>query len=124
MCKCEKTVRIGSYDNTVRLEHDTLGKAIFVDRCIADEIKHLLDMGIVTLASCCGHNRTIPVIMVAPQYIGQMKQLGYKPQRNNFLIGTECEGVCFYPKTVSCSVWIKLKTTMSMYYKMLLEWIR
>lgn len=81
-------------------------------------------MGIVTLASCCGHNRAIPFIMVAPKYIEQMKQLGYKSQRNRFLIGTEYECTCFYPKTVFCSVWLKIKTNMLMYYQMLLEWIR
>lgn len=37
---------------------------ISVDACIAPVIKHLWEKEIMTLGSCCGHNKTLPSIVV------------------------------------------------------------
>jgi hypothetical protein len=55
---------------------------IFVDACIADEIKNLWVRGIRTTGCCCGHNRKFPYIGVVPEDIEKMRAMGYKPQFN------------------------------------------
>lgn len=88
-CLCVD-VKVGSYDNqvtvrvadTVDLRYNAPGRelreTVGLDVCIADEIADLWARGIVTTGCCCGHNRTIGYIDVAPEYIPQMKKMGYK----------------------------------------------
>ena len=88
-CNCVD-VQIGSYDNqvTVRIPDNIdipynsperpLRETVCLDVCIAGEIKSLWARGIVTTGCCCGHNRTIGYVGVAPEHIPQMKALGYR----------------------------------------------
>lgn len=32
-------------------------KDVYVDKCLLDEIKSLIDFGVVTLGCCCGHGK-------------------------------------------------------------------
>lgn len=57
MCRC-KNIEMGSFDNQIRLITPE-GKNVGIDRCIAEEIKELWKSGIRTIASCCGHNKSI-----------------------------------------------------------------
>jgi hypothetical protein len=45
-----------------------IGKDISIDNCISDVIKKLWDNNVYTLASCCGHNRTNPNIVINDCY--------------------------------------------------------
>jgi len=38
--------------------------SVMVDACIAHVVKHLWDKGIITLGSCCGHNRSNPSLVL------------------------------------------------------------
>jgi hypothetical protein len=51
---------------------------IFVDSCIAKEIDELLKAGVITVNSCCGHNKYRGTVIVAEQSILDMERLGYK----------------------------------------------
>lgn len=90
MCQCVN-VNFGDYTNTVRLKTpqiykdrfpDTKKKYIFIDKCIADEVQRLWGLGIVTMASCCGHNKSDGFISVLDEFIPQMKRLGYEVMFN------------------------------------------
>ena len=43
---------------------DERGAIIDIDACIADVIKHLWDNDVFTTASCCGHGRKEPSIII------------------------------------------------------------
>lgn len=94
MCKCVN-VQMGSFANQVVLsipEHmkqyrdnrvaDGLSPNVCIDRCIAEEIKHLWSLGIHTRGSCCGHNKQSGMINVADESINKMFILGYKEYPN------------------------------------------
>ena len=69
-----------------------LNKMQEIDNCILDELKYLWKYHIITLASCCGHNKINGSIIVDEGSIGVMKQLGY--------VGAEKPN-WFYPKSIS-----------------------
>lgn len=102
MCKCNN-VDIGSHDATVIIKLsprmiDSIGKpCISVDECLRDEVCGLLDMGIVTLGCCCGHNKKPPYIQVAPYSIKAMHLLGYSLCEDQSQSGFDD---CFIPKSV------------------------
>ncbi len=75
---------------------------IWVDKCLADEIKYLWSKGITTTGCCCGHNFGCPYIGVTDSSSDKMKELGYKVQYNPFDPYYDNE---FYPKRVK----VKLK---------------
>lgn len=102
MCKCNN-VEIGSHDATVIVHlsshaADKIGKrCISVDHCLSHEICSLLDMGIITLGCCCGHNKKPPYIQVAPDSIKAMHELGYVLCEEQSQSGFDD---CFIPKSV------------------------
>ena len=75
---------------------------IWVDKCLADEIKYLWSKGITTTGCCCGHNFKCPYIGVTDTSSDKMKELGYKVQYNPFDPYYDNE---FYPNSVK----VKLK---------------
>jgi hypothetical protein len=85
-CRCEN-VEFGSYDNTVEMIppfvlYDILGNKkdvwfVSVDTCIASDIGYLWRQGVVTENSCCGHGRVRASVVVHPDSIDKMHELGY-----------------------------------------------
>ena len=92
MCNC-KNVKMGTYTNQIILI-DPSGKKIMIDRCIADEIQSLWNIGIRTVASCCGHNIIDATIVVDDKCISEMEHLGY--DRNVYYKDI----ACYYAKSV------------------------
>ena len=83
MCNC-KNVNFGTFGqpNQNRTAVMTcLGKMQEIDNCILDELKHLWEYHIITLASCCGHNKVNGSIIVDESSVEVMKQLGYVESR-------------------------------------------
>lgn len=107
MCNC-KNVELGTFDNQIQIDHCSLLHPIWVDACIADEVIYLLSRGVKTTASCCGHNKTIPSIAVAPESVKLMEELGYKHFNNVCIRRGPYARTFFYAKSVKCSLWIKL----------------
>lgn len=107
MCNC-KNVSVGSYDNQIEIDHPSLLHPIWVDACIADEVIYLLHHGVKTIGSCCGHNKTVPSIAVAPESVKRMEELGYKHHLNACVRRGPFSRSYFYAKSVKCSLWIKL----------------
>jgi len=75
MCDC-KNIGFGTYDNATAILLET-DKCLYIDNCILNELQDLWELGVVTFASCCGHNKINGSIIVSPQNITQMKLLGY-----------------------------------------------
>lgn len=99
-CNCVN-IEVGSFDNQVEITHPNLSHPIMVDKCIAEEIKELLDHGVKTMASCCGYNKTIPSIMVAPESVKLMERLGYIHCFNSCCPIGYGSDLLFFPKSVS-----------------------
>lgn len=53
-------------------------KIVTIDTCIATEIGYLWHQDVVTLNSCCGHQKMSPSVVVAEESVGKMHQLGYQ----------------------------------------------
>lgn len=53
------------------------GKKQKIANCILDELQDLWKQGILTNASCCGHNKKNGGIVVDESFIRQMKLMGY-----------------------------------------------
>lgn len=89
MCTC-KDIEFGSYEATIPVWYDDLKRVVGLDVCIALEVISLWKQGIVTIESCCGHNKTIGYIAVDECCNNKMIDLGYVeiPEHAN----------CFYPK--------------------------
>jgi hypothetical protein len=78
MCKCVN-VAMGSYDNQTALYPPfSPDKVVGIDNCLLEEIIWLWERGIVTLESCCGHNKVEGYIAVAEKSIEKMQELGYR----------------------------------------------
>ncbi len=79
-----------------------LTNKICCDRCLADEILKLNNIGIKTIGSCCGRHVNTPAdanayIQVENGYVGKMVELGYE------ILPTDSHGNglnCFQPKSV------------------------
>lgn len=69
------------------------GKDVYVDKCLLEEIKSLVDSGVVTLGCCCGHGRVHGYIQVDHRSISKMNELGYERLWNSF------GSIAFLPKT-------------------------
>lgn len=64
---------IGSHEHQLHLT-----EKVVVDRCLAEEIKWLWSMDIVTVGSCCGHgNPRLAMIQVHECSIARMETIGY-----------------------------------------------
>jgi len=59
-----KCCEIGSHDHCVSLI-TALGKRACADRCLIPILRALARGGVVTVASCCGHGRRAPEIILA-----------------------------------------------------------
>lgn len=81
MCDC-KDIEIGSYKNQTIL-FSPQGKLVGIDRCVSNKIKKLWDSGIITIESCCGHNKTEGYIAVENKSIEKMKELGFTEIKPN-----------------------------------------
>lgn len=88
MCQC-KEVGFGSYDVSVPVWYDARKRVVGIDYCIIPEIIKLWGIGIITIESCCGHNKQVGYIAVDDICVDKMKQLGYEEFKPN----------CFYTKT-------------------------
>ncbi len=108
MCNC-KNVELGSFDNQIEIYHKAIGRKIWLDACIADEVISLLNSGVRTTGSCCGHNKTIPSIVVALESIPLMEAMGYKHWFNLCVPRGSFSRTFFYAKSVKCPWWIKMK---------------
>lgn len=81
-CHCVN-VAMGSYDNTVdmRTPFDLPHRDdrwVVIDTCIATEIGWLWHQGVVTLNSCCGHQKIPGSVIVAEESYALMDHLGYE----------------------------------------------
>ncbi len=81
MCKCVN-IECGDYSNMEIIEFG--GKRIQVDSCLVDEITYLLNQGVITIESCCGHNKLTGYIAVDKNSIELMESLGYEYHYNPF----------------------------------------
>ena len=93
MCNCVN-VQFGTFGqpNQNRTAVKTCyGKLQEIDNCILDELKDLWRQGILTEASCCGHNKINGSIIFDELDIRLMKLMGYVEQENP---------TWFYPKSI------------------------
>lgn len=105
--KC-KDVKTGSYECTYNImlpyktkfaweeDSELSHRFVSIDKCLLKEIVDLWEKGIKTTGCCCGHGEKEPFIGVVPEYIEQMKKLGYKVQFNPCRPRDEDT---FFPKT-------------------------
>lgn len=107
MCNC-KNVEVGSLDNQIEMFHEALGRKIWVDACIAEEVMELLNNGVKTMGCCCGHNKLIPSIAVHPESVKLMEAMGYKHHFNPSVPKGKYSRIYFYAKSIKCSWRIKL----------------
>ena len=82
--KCSSN--FGLYKNQISVrppdEWQSRKKFFSLDPCIAGEVVGLIAQGIRTVASCCGHGRIAPTIIVATYSDRQaMLELGYYPYK-------------------------------------------
>ena len=77
MCKC-KNIKMGSFENQSEVVNPFTGKKVSIDNCIIQEVSDLWKKGIKTIGSCCGHNKTVPTIVVPESENSKMQALGYK----------------------------------------------
>lgn len=75
----------------------TFRSQFLVDVCIAKEIMWLLQQGIITINSCCGHGITVPMIIVHSDSIKKMYSLGYENLYHKEMPEIKDE---FIPKTI------------------------
>lgn len=90
-CNCEN-IEPGAYGNQTFVHapaHMPKENGYCLDRCIAEEVMILWQMGITTTGCCCGHGKLLPYIGVLDAYISIMKELGYQPQHNTNRPGDE-----------------------------------
>jgi hypothetical protein len=59
-----------------------LSDHICIDPCIYDQILSLWDKGIITLGSCCGHNKYNAYVGVSNACVDKMLKMGYKRDLN------------------------------------------
>lgn len=110
VCSCPEGYKwTGTYDREVLIEvpsnldirrndpERSRPAEIGVDECLADEIKHLWSLGIITTGCCCGHNQKPPYIGVIESDIPRMRLLGYETSPH--ILEPEREDN-FYPKSI------------------------
>jgi hypothetical protein len=72
-----------------------INREIEVDDCLADEIKELNEKGVFTIASCCGHGRADPTIIIQPSSKSKAQELGYE----SYISDGHAHNVCIRPKS-------------------------
>jgi len=90
-CDCEN-ISFGSYVRTIPVWYDARKRVVGIDICIVIEILNLWKLGIITIESCCGHNKSKGYIAVDEIFITKMLELGYKQDKEH-----ELDNI-FYPK--------------------------
>ncbi len=81
-CTCTGNEVAGDYSRMEIFEHE--GETYQVDSCMVDEIKWLLQQGVKTIESCCGHHLFIDgkevmgYILVSEDSVELMSKLGYE----------------------------------------------
>jgi hypothetical protein len=68
----------GTLKNITVINQKQNSQDIVVDACIADEVQHLNDQGIVTLGCCCGHGKSGQIVEWENDY-GKWKGHEYPP---------------------------------------------
>jgi hypothetical protein len=94
MCNCDN-IRFGTFgqpNNNRTAVRTSLGLLQEIDNCILDELRDLWKQGILTEASCCGHNKTFGSIIVREDCIDSML-------RRNYVQYTDRKDT-FYPKSI------------------------
>ena len=83
-CNCIN-IEAGSYANQIFVHapaHMPKENGYCLDKCIAEEVMVLWQLGITTTGCCCGHGKLLPYIGVSDADIPVMKELGYRVQHN------------------------------------------
>lgn len=78
-CFCEN-IDFGTYKHTVGMKCPHIKRNdgwVCIDICISQEIAELWYKGVKTLNSCCGHQKLLSSVIVAPESYGTMQTLGY-----------------------------------------------
>ena len=99
---------MGSFENQSEILNPFTGKNVSIDRCILPEVFNLWKMGIKTIGSCCGHNKTVPTIVVPDEERTKMIILGYKRLYNQF------NKNIFLSKTLYVNPWFLFKIEVIM----------
>lgn len=96
-CHC-RNVGIGEFTNQACMEFPfdynsriysrKRGDIVCIDTCIATEIGYLWRHGVLTINSCCGHQRYSSTVIVAKTSEKKMDDLGYKSFINK--CGVKC----------------------------------
>jgi|SRR5882757_1761064 len=84
-CTCIN-IEVGSYDNQTFVHspaHMPKENGYCLDRCIAEEVMILWQLGITTTGCCCGHGKLPAFIGVEFQDINVMKSFGYNVHHNS-----------------------------------------
>lgn len=98
MCDC-KNVSFGTFG--IEGQNRTAVMTCFdemqeIDNCILDELQELWKLGIVTYASCCGHNIVNGSIIIDDEISAKkMRELNYLQYWE-----PELQGFWFYPKSI------------------------
>jgi len=77
MCKCEN-IEFGTYEVSIPTLNPFSNKVVDIDFCILPVIEKLWSLGIETVESCCGHNKTMGYVAVKPIHSTKMINLGFK----------------------------------------------
>ena len=98
MCNCVN-VQFGTFgqpnqNRTVVMT--CLNKMQEIDNCILEELQGLWEEGVITYASCCGHNTVNGSIIIDDEISAEkMKELNYLQYWE-----PELQGFWFYPKSI------------------------
>lgn len=90
-CTCEN-VELGTYANQMWVHapaHMPKENGYCLDRCVAEEVMILWQLGITTTGCCCGHGTVAPFIGVEDEDIPRMKAMGYQVMFNRSRTGDE-----------------------------------
>jgi len=85
MCNCNN-IGFGTFgqpDNNRTAVKTILGLRQEIDNCILEEIQDLWRKGVITYASCCGHNKINGSIIIDRKSIPNVKCMGYVEKKND-----------------------------------------
>lgn len=85
MSKVKGKGHIGVFDDQKELISPS-GEKVWIDNPLVEEIKYLWEYGVETIASCSGHRKYPPTIIVSSKSIPKMVELGYE-----VWINTSCD---------------------------------
>jgi hypothetical protein len=92
-CECPDDVDIGAYGNQIFVHsppHMPKSNGYCLDRCVAEEVMALWQLGVRTTGCCCGHRGVCPAFIgVHDDHIFAMKTYGYSVVENHMRPGDE-----------------------------------